>query len=224
MERPKNDTIKTVVRSMRRQTICENFIVLQSVASDLNLRLDFEEVEFDDGDLYCMPILLHHIYSTQIYENTLYMLCDNFVLHIVNLDNRYHWMRLLEKQPGFGCLAFWVFKLKVSRIAIRLTKIYHQYQKYMKKKNVPSEEPEDLIARLKAIPEPTQSIDEETSDLIIGILQGMKAENPLGLKQEESVIELEIQAGKFICLLDEKWDLKRLFRVDNEDEKTARLK
>ena len=46
----------------------------------------------------------------------------------------------------------------------------------------------------------------------------------LGLKQEESVIELEIQAGKFICLLDEKWDLKRLFRVDNEDEKTTRLK
>jgi DNA-directed RNA polymerase delta subunit len=32
------------------------------------------------------------------------------------------------------------------------------------------------------------------------------------------------QAGKFICLLDEKWDLKRLFRVDNEDEKTARIK
>ena len=97
MERPQNDTIKTVVRSMRRQTICENFIALQSVASDLNLRLDFEEVEFDDGDLYCMPILLHHIYITQIYENTLYKLCDNFVLRIINLDNKYHWMRLLEK-------------------------------------------------------------------------------------------------------------------------------
>ena len=91
----------------------------------------------------------------------------------------------------------------------------------MKKKNSPSEE---LLAHLEAIPEPTQAIDEETSDLIVGILQSMKAENPLGLKQEESVIELEIQAGKFICLLDEKWDLKRLFRVDNEDEKTTRLK
>ena len=119
---------------MRRQTICENFIVLQSVASDLNLRLDFEELEFDDGDLFCFPILLHQIYSTQIYENTLYILCDNFVLHIVNLDNKYHWMKLLEKQPGFGCLAFWIFKLKVSRVATWLTKIYHQYQKYMKKK------------------------------------------------------------------------------------------
>lgn len=221
MERPKNDTIKTVVRSMRRKTICENFIVLQSVAYDLNLRLDFEEVEFDDGDLFCFPLLLHQIYSTQIYENTLYMLCDNFVLHIVNLDNKYHWMRLLKKQPGFGHLAFWVFKLKVSRIATWLTKIYHQYQKYMKKKNAPSEE---LLAHLKAIPEPTQAIDEETSDLIVGILQGMKADNPLGLEQGESVIELEIQAGKFICLLDEKWDLKRLFLVDNEDEKTARIK
>lgn len=91
----------------------------------------------------------------------------------------------------------------------------------MKKKNALSEE---LLANLKSIPEPTQAIDEETSDLIVGILQGMKTDNPLGLKQEESVIELEIQAGKFICLLDEKWDLKRLFRMDNEDEKTARLK
>lgn len=221
MERPKNDTIKTVVRSMRRQTICENFIVLQSVASDLNLRLDFEELEFDDGDLFCFPILLHQIYSTQIYENTLYMLCDNFVLHIVNLEDKYHWMRLLKKQPGFGRLAFWIFKLKVSRIGIRLTNIYHQYQKCMKKKNEPSE---DFLAHLKAIPEPTQAIDEETSDLITGILQGMKAENPLILKQEESVIELQIQAGKFICLLNEKWDLERLFRVNNEDEKIARLK
>ena len=221
MERPKNDTIKTVVRSMKRQNICENFIVLQSVASELNLRLDFEEVEFDDDDLYCLPILLHHIYCTQIYENTLYILCDNFVLHIINLDNKYHWTRVLEKQPGFGCLAFWIFKLKVSRITIWFTNIYHQYQKRMKKKNAPSEE---LLAHLKAIPEPTQAIDEETSDLIIGILQGMKAENPLVLKQEESVIELQIQAWKFICLLDETWDLKRLFRVNNEDEKIARLK
>ncbi|MCE8873650.1 hypothetical protein [Bacteroides ovatus] len=220
MERPNNDTIKTVVRSMKRQNICENFIVLQSVASQLNLRLDFEEVEFDDDDLYCLPILLHHIYSTQIYENTLYILCDNFVLHIVNLDNKYHWTRVLEKQPGFGCLAFWIFKLKVSRITIWLTNIYHQYQKCMKKKNAPSE----VLAHLKAIPEPTQAIDEETSDLIIGILQGMKTENPLVLKQEESVIELQIQTGKFICLLDEKWNLKRLFRVNNEDEKIARLK
>lgn len=221
MERPKNDTIKTVVRSMRRQTICENFIVLQSVASDLNLRLDFEELEFDDGDLFCFPILLHQIYSTQIYENTLYMLCDNFALHIVNLEDKYHWMRLLKKQPGFGRLAFGVFKLKVSRIGIRLTKCYHQYQNYMKKKNAPSEE---LLAHLKAIPEPTQAIDEETSDLIIGILQGMKTDNPLGLEPEESVLELEIQAGRFICLLDDKWDLKRLFRVNNENEKIARLK
>lgn len=220
MERPNNDTIKTVVRSMKRQNICGNFIVLQSVASQLNLRLDFEEVEFDDDDLYCLPILLHHIYSTQIYENTLYILCDNFVLHIVNLDNKYHWTRVLEKQPGFGCLAFWIFKLKVSRITIWLTNIYHQYQKCMKKKNAPSE----VLAHLKAIPEPTQAIDEETSDLIIGILQGMKTENPLVLKQEESVIELQIQTGKFICLLDEKWNLKRLFRVNNEDEKIARLK
>ena len=221
MERPKNDTIKTVVRSMRRQNICENFIVLQSVASELNLRLDFEEVEFDDGDLYCLPILLHHIYCTQIYENTLYILCDNFVLHIINLDNKYHWTRVLEKQPGFGCLAFWIFKLKVSRFITWLTNNYHQYQKCMKKKNASSEE---LLAHLKAIPEPTQTIDEETSDLIVGILQGMKTDNPQGLKQEESVIELQIQAGKFICLLDEKWDLKRLLRVNNENEKIARLK
>ena len=48
----------------------------------------------------------------------------------------------------------------------------------MKKKNAPSEE---LLAHLKAIPEPTQAIDEETSELIVGILQSMKADNPLGL-------------------------------------------
>ena len=91
----------------------------------------------------------------------------------------------------------------------------------MKNKNAP---PEELLARLKAMPEPTQSIDEETSDLIIGILQDMKAENPLELEHEESLIELELQVGNFICLLDEKWDLKRLFQVNNEDKRIVRLK
>lgn len=206
---------------MKRQSIYDNYIVLQSVASGLNLKVDFEEVEFDDDALYCIPILMNHIYSTKIYENTLYILCDNFVLHIIDLNSKYHLTKVLEEQPGFGRLALGIFKLKVSRIAHQLTKIYHQYQNYMKKKNTSSE---DLMAHLKAIPESTQSINEETSGLIVGILQGMKNENPLRLKQEESVIELQIQAGKFICLLDEKWDLKRLFRVNNEDEKITRLK
>ena len=55
--------IKTVVRSMRRQSIYENYLELRTVAVQLNLRLDFEEVEFDDDDLYCFPIFLSHIYS-----------------------------------------------------------------------------------------------------------------------------------------------------------------
>lgn len=50
--------IKTVVRSMKRQSIYESYLELRTVAAQLNLRLDFEEVEFDDDDLYCFPILL----------------------------------------------------------------------------------------------------------------------------------------------------------------------
>ena len=74
--------IKTVVRSMKRQSIYESYLELRTVAAQLNLRLDFEEVEFDDDDLYCFPILLCHIYSTLIHDSKLYILCDNCALHL----------------------------------------------------------------------------------------------------------------------------------------------
>lgn len=126
MKNVKNDTLKTVVRSMKRKSIYENYLVLQLVASRLNLKLNFEEVEFAEEDLYCFPILLKHIYSTQIYENKLYILCDNIVMHIVDLDNGYHWSKVLEEEPGFGRLVLWIIKLKLFQITDKLSTIYHK--------------------------------------------------------------------------------------------------
>ncbi len=111
---------------MKRQNICLNFLVLQLVASQLHLRLDFEEIEFDDEDLYCFLILLKHIYSTLTHKNKQYILCDNFVLCIVDLNNRCHWARVLEKQLGFGRSAIWIFQLKMSYAVNKLLIIYHQ--------------------------------------------------------------------------------------------------
>lgn len=209
MDKTKNDTLKTVLRLMRRQNVCENFLVLQSVASQLNLRLDFEEVEFDDDDLYCFPIPLRHIYSALTYENKLYILCNNFVLHIVDLNNRRHRTKVLEKQPGFGRLAQWIFQLKASCFVNKLLKRYHQYSKYMKKKNSSTE---DLVAYLNSLPEATEALDTETGNMIAEIIGGMKSENLLESEEKESVIELTFQNGTYYCLLDKKQQLKRLFR------------
>lgn len=221
MEKRKNDTLKTVIRSMKRQNICENFLVLQSVTPQLNLKLNFEEVEFNDDELNNFPIPLQNIFSIRVYENTLYILCDNLVMHIVDLENKFHQTKILEKQPGFCLLALWIFRLKAYHYINSLAKKYHQCLKSMKKKMSSTR---DLLTYLKSLPESTETIDKETGNLIAGILNGMKAENPLQLLEEESIIELELHNGIFICLLDENRRLIRLFRENKEDNIITRLK
>lgn len=209
MEKQKNDTLKTVVRLMKRQNVCENFLVLQSVAAQLDLRLNFDEVEFDDDDLYCFPILLQHIYSTMTYGNNLYILCDNFVLHIVDLNNKHHQTKVLEKQPGFGRLALWIFQLKVCCVVNRLLTIYHQYYRHMKKKE---QSAEDLVEYLNSLPAATEGIDVQTGNTIVEIISGMKSENLLETKAKESVVEITLLNETYYCLLDKEQQLKRLFR------------
>lgn len=214
MERPKNDTIITVVRSMRRQNICENFIVLQSVVTQLNLRLDLEEVEFDDDDFYCFPILLRHIYSAQIYNSRLYILCDSCVLHIIDLETKYHWFNTLREQPGFNQLNLWKLRFKLSRFSV----IYHKYFSYMKKETSLEH---DYIEFLKSQPETEtdEKLNPETGDLIADILYNMEKENLLGTRGKETAIELKLATGTYICLLDAKHKLKRVFRPTTDDKK-----
>lgn len=218
MNKTENDTLRTVVRSMKRQSIYEKYLVLQPLASRLKFRLNLEEMEFGDDELYCFPISLKRIYSAQIHENKLYILCDNFVMHIVDVDNGHHWSKVLEEQPGFGRLALWIFKLKLFQITNKFSTIYHKCMKNKKTSN------EELLSYLKTLPEPTEEIDEETGNMIIGILSGIQSDNLLDAKGKESIFEITLQNGKFICLLDESCNLRRLFRENKEYKKITRLK
>lgn len=216
MEKLENDTLETLVRSMRRKNGCENYLVLRSVASLLNLRLDDEEVEFDDDDPYCFPILLYQICSSKIYLNCLYILCENHALHIIDLNSRCHSTRMLDEQVGTCRLILWAFQLKVSHFINQHFNIHHYHPKFMKRETAPIK---DLLTYLKSMPESSETIDERIRELITEILSGMKKENPLKLEEKESVIELELSNDTFLCLLDENHQLKRLFRENKESKK-----
>lgn len=206
--------IKTVVRSMRRQSIYENYLELRTVAAQLNLRLDFEEVEFDDDDLYCFPILLSHIYSTLIHDGKLYILCDNCALHILDLETKDHRCNALKRLLGFSLLDLCVLQFRLSLFSA----ICYKYFNYMKKKISLNN---SFIEHLKSLPETetNEKLNPETGDLIVSILADMEKENLLGSPGKENAIELKLETGTYICLLDEHHKLNRLFRVPKDDKK-----
>ena len=208
--------IKTVVRSMKRQSIYQNYLVLRKVADQLNLKLDFEDVEFDDEDFYCFPILLCHIYSTLIHDGKLYILCDNCVLHTVDLGTKDHRCSALKRHPGFSLFDLWKLQLKLSRISF----ICYKYFNYTRKK-LSLENEGGFIGYLNSLPETetSEKMNPETGDLIADILADMEKENLLGIPGKENAIELKVETGTYICLLDESHKLKRLFRVVMKDDK-----
>lgn len=206
--------IKTVVRSMKRQSIYENYLELRTMAAQLNLRLDFEKADFDNDDLYCFPILLSHIYSTLIHDGKLYILCDNCALHILNLETKDHRCYALKRLPEYSLLDLWILQFKLSHFSA----ICYKYFNYMKKKISLSN---SFIEHLKSLPETetNKKLNPETGDIIVSILADMEKENLLGSPGKENAIELKLEAGTYICLLDEHHKLNRLFRVPKDDKK-----
>ena len=181
---------------------------MRTVAAQLNLRLDFEEVEFDDDDLYCFPILLCHVYSTLIYDGKLYILCDNCALHILDLETKDHRCNALKRLSKFSLLDLWILQFRLSHFSA----ICFKYFNYMKKKISLSN---GFIEHLKSLPEieTNEKLNPETGDLIVAILADMEKENLLGTPGKENAIELKLETGTYICLLDKHHKLNRLFRV-----------
>lgn len=187
--------IKTVFRSMRRQSIYENYLELRTVAVQLNLRLDFEEVEFDDEDLYCFPIFLSHIYSTLIHDGKLYILCDNCALHILDLETKDHRCNTLKRLLGFSLLDLWILQFRLSHFSA----ICYKFFNYMKKKISLNN---SFIEHLKSLPETetNEKLNPETGNLIVSILDSMEKENLLGTLGKENAIELKLETGPtFAC-------------------------
>lgn len=61
---------------------------------------DAAEVEYFDihtAEPFVEHIKTQHITAIFVRYIRKWYLCDNFVLHIINLDNKYHWTRVLEK-------------------------------------------------------------------------------------------------------------------------------
>lgn len=79
----------------------------------------------------------------------------------------------------------------------------------------------DYIEYLKLQPETDadEKLNSTTADLITDILYNMEKENLLGTRGKETAIELKLATGTYICLLDAKHKLKRVFRPTKEDKK-----
>ncbi len=79
----------------------------------------------------------------------------------------------------------------------------------------------DYIEFLKSQPETEtdEKLNPETGDLIADILYNMEKENLLGTRGKETAIELKLATGTYICLLDAKHKLKRVFRSTTDDKK-----
>lgn len=74
---------------------------------------------------------------------------------------------------------------------------------------------EDLIALLKNIPESQNKIDSDVGEMIADIISGMREGELLENIEEESVFEITLMNGKYICSLDTKHRLKRVYSLED---------
>ena len=208
MEAPTTDTLKRVIQIMKPQNNFEKYQTFESVASKINLKIDFNGIQFDKDDFYSLfPIPFSSIYGTIVYENYLYIYCKNSILHIIDLENKHHRIKELSKQPDSWQLLRWVLKLKSVSLVHKLKSIKYSI---MKKKISSFDE---LIPYLNSIPDSKERIDPKAENLISGIISGMEKEKLLESGNGKSAFEITLKNGSFICLLDEENKIKKLFRV-----------
>lgn len=70
---------------------------------------------------------------------------------------------------------------------------------------------DDLIALLKTLPESQNEIDSDVGKMIAEIVAGMREGQFLENMGEESVFEITLMNGKYICSLDKKHQLKHVY-------------
>lgn len=79
----------------------------------------------------------------------------------------------------------------------------------MKRKSVV----EELIAMLDSISISSQTIESFSDKPIISIIDGMKKEKILRESGEKSILEIVVKGETYICELDEKNNLARVFQI-----------
>nr|DAI00521.1 MAG TPA: hypothetical protein [Caudoviricetes sp.] len=88
-------------------------------------------------------------------------------------------------------------------------------KKHVVMKNSKSEA--DLMILLNAIPYSQNKIEPCAGKKIAQIIAGMKHEGLLGKSGKESVFKIKLKEGEYICLLDTKQELKRVFLLADID-------
>lgn len=72
---------------------------------------------------------------------------------------------------------------------------------------------EDLVSLLKSLPESQNKIDSDAGKMIADIIAGMR-EGQL-LENGESAFEITLMNGKYICSLDSKHRLKKVYSLED---------
>lgn len=124
MNTPDKETLRCIIRKMHKQNDYEKFIELKAACFDVAVKVDFDVLEFSADDPYHpFPLPLKNIHSVMKEGDSLYILCQNSNLHILDLKEKDHIVMLLEKQSlwelfCWTCRSCWdYFLLLVNRKA-----------------------------------------------------------------------------------------------------------
>lgn len=83
--------------------------------------------------------------------------------------------------------------------------------KFVEMKKKKSEE--DLVALLRALPKSQNKIHSDAGKMIAEIIAGMREGQLLEDTEEESVFEITLMDGRYVCSLDTKHRLKQVYSL-----------
>lgn len=71
----------------------------------------------------------------------------------------------------------------------------------------------ELISLLEVASDSYESIELTTGKLIVEVIDGLKKEELLCKSGSQTILEITVKTGIYICVLDESPRIERLFRV-----------
>lgn len=99
MEFYTGDFIQGILNQIPKQNNHEKYLTIYPFTEHHNIFLNFEIIQFDESCCCCCAMPLDNIFGTAVIDDVLYILFENYMLHIL-YKNGEHNVLMLESKPS----------------------------------------------------------------------------------------------------------------------------
>lgn len=99
MEIYTGEFIQGILNQIHKQNNHEKYLTIFPFSKIHNITLNFNVIQFDESCCCCCATPLDYVFGTAVVDDVLYILFNNYTLHILYLNGE-HDILLLESRPS----------------------------------------------------------------------------------------------------------------------------